>query len=225
VRARIAWLQVEVAKKIMFEQQKDEALPRKNSRRETWCPGRSAWAPPPLPGMSGDGSGRRKRPLHSLAALDEDASSALLPVIGEEGDAEQPAQKNARHSSAAGAAGGDRVALSNHRTVCVCAALDGAAAESRPTDDAEDSLDEGLPQLPTSVHVRKSSMAGGKVGWLVRVQTHACRGRWQVGVDLQRAAQQPKHTLLPPLLLARARAHTPDGQRAAGDAAGPCCGA
>lgn len=30
----------------MFEQNKEEAQPRKSSRRETWCPGRSAWAPP-----------------------------------------------------------------------------------------------------------------------------------------------------------------------------------
>lgn len=39
-------VQVEVAKKIMFEQQKEDPLPRRNNRRETWCPGRSAWAPP-----------------------------------------------------------------------------------------------------------------------------------------------------------------------------------
>lgn len=47
VYAPLCGLQVEVAKKIMFEQQqKDDGIPRKNSRRETWCPGRSAWAPP-----------------------------------------------------------------------------------------------------------------------------------------------------------------------------------
>jgi hypothetical protein len=39
-------VQVEVAKKIMFGQQKEDSVPRKNNRRETWCPGRSAWAPP-----------------------------------------------------------------------------------------------------------------------------------------------------------------------------------
>jgi hypothetical protein len=39
-------MQVEVAKKIMFEQQKEDSVPRKSNRRETWCPGRSAWAPP-----------------------------------------------------------------------------------------------------------------------------------------------------------------------------------
>jgi hypothetical protein len=39
-----------MAKKIMFEQQKEEpagAGGRKNNRRETWCPGRSNWAPMP----------------------------------------------------------------------------------------------------------------------------------------------------------------------------------
>jgi hypothetical protein len=39
-----------MAKKIMFEQQKEESAgagSRKNNRRETWCPGRSNWAPMP----------------------------------------------------------------------------------------------------------------------------------------------------------------------------------
>jgi hypothetical protein len=137
----------------MFEQQKDELLPRKNSRRETWCPGRSAWAPPPLPGVltcawcapghacaavwhvspatvlhhqpvqhcrgrrclcctfalqfHADG-GSRKRPLQSLAALDEEASEMLMSAIGEEGEAEHPTHKSARHSSAAGESVGMR---------------------------------------------------------------------------------------------------------------------
>lgn len=50
-------LQVEMAKRIMFEQQKEqtkeEGGSRRNNRRETWCPGRSGWAPP-LPGEIAD---------------------------------------------------------------------------------------------------------------------------------------------------------------------------
>lgn len=41
-------LQVEVAKKLMFQQRDEpaEGMSRKQSRRETWCPGKSAWAAP-----------------------------------------------------------------------------------------------------------------------------------------------------------------------------------
>lgn len=145
-------MQVEVAKKIMFEQQKEESVPRKNNRRETWCPGRSAWAPPlggkPLTPaalascadrsdeglalvLSKPSTGRvsavlyqkwrqsatrptaflfpaeatnRKRPLHAMSTLDEDANSLLMSAIGEEGEFEQQTSKSARHSMAAGAA-------------------------------------------------------------------------------------------------------------------------
>lgn len=48
--------QAELAKRIMFDQLdqgKEEGAARKSSRRETWCPGRSAWA---LPAMADDGA-------------------------------------------------------------------------------------------------------------------------------------------------------------------------
>lgn len=43
-----------MAKKIMFERddQGDVGLLRKQSRRETWCPGKSSWAAPPGAGGS-----------------------------------------------------------------------------------------------------------------------------------------------------------------------------
>jgi centromeric protein E len=48
-------LQAEVAKKLMFQQAAREdaaeggSTARKQNRRETWCPGKSAWGPPLLP--------------------------------------------------------------------------------------------------------------------------------------------------------------------------------
>lgn len=50
----------------------------------------------------------RKRPLQALSTLDEDANSMLLSGIGEEGEIEQPSNKSARHSAAAGGLGGVR---------------------------------------------------------------------------------------------------------------------
>lgn len=49
-------MQVEMAKKIMFDKQQEQVTEeggsRKNNRRETWCPGRSGWAPPFAGGKS-----------------------------------------------------------------------------------------------------------------------------------------------------------------------------
>lgn len=67
----MVFVQVEFAKKIMFEQQKEDPLPRRNNRRETWCPGRSAWAPP-LAGECCRCRGGRPQP----AAQHQDSSSS-----------------------------------------------------------------------------------------------------------------------------------------------------
>jgi hypothetical protein len=56
-----------MAKKIMFEQQKEEpagAGSRKNNRRETWCPGRSNWAPMPA-GMAAAPSAQLMRIMNT----------------------------------------------------------------------------------------------------------------------------------------------------------------
>jgi hypothetical protein len=122
--------QAELAKRIMFDQLdqgKEEVVQRKGNRRETWCPGRSAWAPP-VPGEcrsvpaviaacwpghwqqqqthairvdpAADAvSGGRKRPLHSMGPIDEDCTE---PLLEDEEDGPQPSAQRVRHEADAG---------------------------------------------------------------------------------------------------------------------------
>eukprot|EP00878_Enallax_costatus_P020112 GHUV01021244.1.p1 GENE.GHUV01021244.1~~GHUV01021244.1.p1 ORF type:complete len:553 (+),score=211.39 GHUV01021244.1:1407-3065(+) len=125
--------QVEMAKKIMFEKQQEQAKEeggRKNNRRETWCPGRSGWAPPLAEG------GSRKRPLQTMDLVDEDTTSRsmMLSVLEEEEESDEPPAKVKRPSD----------------------------VEMEDTSAEPGESDSPVPQLPPSVHVRKSSVASGR---------------------------------------------------------------